>query len=81
MPEAMLRPVRIQKDWGSLVHPLKKPTDKNAAYPYGAMNIHSRVGTLFPYIFFCRKRIARSTQARWGNFFTELGLNDTTTIH
>jgi hypothetical protein len=28
----------LQSEWGSSVEPLKKPTDENAAYPYGAMN-------------------------------------------
>jgi hypothetical protein len=26
----------------------EKAERKNAAYPYGAMNVHSRVGNLFP---------------------------------
>jgi hypothetical protein len=38
----------LQKGWGSSVEPLKKPTDQNAAYPYGAMNFHARIGNLFP---------------------------------
>jgi hypothetical protein len=33
---------------GKLSSAFKKPTDKNAAYPYGAINFHSRVDNLFP---------------------------------
>jgi hypothetical protein len=33
---------------GSSVQPLKKHTDKNAAYAYGVMNVHSGFGNLFP---------------------------------
>jgi hypothetical protein len=38
----------LQREWGSSVKPWKRPTDENAAYPYGAMNFHSRTGNLFP---------------------------------
>jgi hypothetical protein len=38
----------IQRQLGSSVEPLKKPTDENAAYPYGAMDFHSRINNLFP---------------------------------
>jgi hypothetical protein len=34
----------LQREWGSSVQPLKKPTDKNAVYPYSAINFHFRVG-------------------------------------
>jgi hypothetical protein len=38
----------LQREWGSSVQPMKKHTDENAAYAYGVMNVHSRVGNLFP---------------------------------
>ncbi len=38
----------LQRECRSSVQPLKKPTDKNDAYPYGTMNFHSRIGNLFP---------------------------------
>jgi hypothetical protein len=54
MPVVILRPVRIHwrlyKENGeaSSVQTLKKHVDKNAAYAHGVMNVHSRVGNLFP---------------------------------
>jgi hypothetical protein len=33
---------------GKLISAFEKLKDKNAVYPYGAMNVHSRVGKLFP---------------------------------
>jgi hypothetical protein len=38
----------VQREWGSSGQPLKKPTDKNAAYPCGPMNFHTCVDNLFP---------------------------------
>ncbi len=38
----------LQREWGTSAEPLKKPTDKNAAYPCGSMNFYSRTGNLFP---------------------------------
>jgi hypothetical protein len=38
----------LQSEWGSSVEPLKKPTNENAAYPYGALNFQSRINKLFP---------------------------------
>jgi hypothetical protein len=34
----------LQREWGSSVQRLKKPTAKNTVYPYSAINVHSRVG-------------------------------------
>jgi hypothetical protein len=36
------------KRMGKLSSARENPKDKNAAYPYGAMNVHSSVGKLFP---------------------------------
>ncbi len=36
------------KRMGKLSVAFEKAERKNAAYPYGAMNVHSRVGNLFP---------------------------------
>jgi hypothetical protein len=61
---------------GKLSSACENPKDKNVAYPYGAMSIHSRVGNLFPnnqqlYEWHCNLK-GLSQHGGWADFYKNL---------